>query len=198
MAIIVDKIQKRKDIALSCKEIIFQSGINNLTISEIAKTAGVGKGTIYDYFKNKNDIVFEIVNILILERNELHSAEIAKISDVQERVKLFYSFFYSEKDIELRELYKEFIAISLTSPDENMLTFQTECFDFHYGEFENIIKEAIEKREIIPQSLKLAKGMFVFGKGLFITSTSTNAIKDIQKEIDEHIDALFELIRIPK
>ncbi len=46
MAIIVDKLQKRKDIALACKEIFFQHGIKDLTISHIAKTAGVGKGTI--------------------------------------------------------------------------------------------------------------------------------------------------------
>ena len=71
MAIIVDKIQKRKDIALACKELFFQNGINDLTISQVAKTAGVGKGTIYDYFKNKEDIVFEIVNILMVE----HSAQ---------------------------------------------------------------------------------------------------------------------------
>ena len=44
--------QKRKDIALACKELFFQNGISNLTISKIATTAGVGKGTIYDYFKN--------------------------------------------------------------------------------------------------------------------------------------------------
>ena len=63
MAIIVDKVQKRKDIALACKELFFQRGINDLTISEVAKTAGVGKGTIYEYFNNKEEIVFEIVNI---------------------------------------------------------------------------------------------------------------------------------------
>ncbi len=198
MAIIVDKIQKRKDIALSCKEIIFTSGINNLTISEIAKTAGVGKGTIYDYFKNKNDIVFEIVNVLIQERNIQHDIEMAKLTDIQEKVKFFYSFFYSEKDIELRQLYKEFISIALTSPDENMLAFQTQCFDIHYSEFEKMIKEAIENKKIIPQALKLTKGMFVFGEGMFIASSSTNAINNIQQEIDAYIDAIFELIRIPK
>ena len=46
MAIIVDKVQKRSDIAFSCKKLILDKGIKNITISEIAKTAGVGKGTI--------------------------------------------------------------------------------------------------------------------------------------------------------
>ncbi|WP_294966581.1 TetR/AcrR family transcriptional regulator, partial [Sulfurimonas sp.] len=71
MAIIVDKIQKRKDIALACQDIFIQKGINDLTVSQIAKAAGVGKGTIYDYFKNKEDIVFEIVNILMQKHNKM-------------------------------------------------------------------------------------------------------------------------------
>ena len=63
MAIIVDKEKKRSDIACSCMEILLQYGIKNLTISQIAKTAGVGKGTIYEYFENKEDIG-EYVDIL--------------------------------------------------------------------------------------------------------------------------------------
>jgi len=70
LAKIVDKVQKKKDIALSCKELFVENSINNLTISQVASTAGVGKGTIYEYFKNKEDIVFKIINILLQEHNE--------------------------------------------------------------------------------------------------------------------------------
>jgi len=56
MAIIVDKVQKRRDIALSCNDLLLEKGIKKLTIAEVAKTAGVSKGSIYDYFENKEDI----------------------------------------------------------------------------------------------------------------------------------------------
>ncbi len=46
MAIIVDKIQKKQDIALSCKALFLEKGLKNLTIAEVAKTAGVGKGDL--------------------------------------------------------------------------------------------------------------------------------------------------------
>ncbi len=70
MAIIVDKEQKKKDIALSIRELLLNNGINNITISQIAKNASIGKGTIYEYFSNKNEIVFELVEILMQEHNE--------------------------------------------------------------------------------------------------------------------------------
>ena len=158
MAIIVDKVQKRRDIALSCKELFFTQGIKNLTISQIAKTAGVGKGTLYDYFKNKEDIVFEIVNIMIHERNILVEKRISQTTITKEKIKLFNTFFYSEEDMELRGLYKEFISISLSSPDEKMIEFQTQCFDGYYAWFEKIIEDGIENGELIPQARKLVKG----------------------------------------
>jgi len=198
MAIIVDKVQKRKDIALSCKEIIFLHGIKDLTISQIAKTAGVGKGTIYDYFKNKEDIVFEIVNILILERNIVVENQLSKISTTKDKVKFFSSFFYSDDDIELRQLYKEFISIALSSPDENMIEFQTTCFLSHYTWFEKIIQDGIDNGEIIQQAINLTKGMFVTAEGMFIASSSTNAISDVQVELDNYVDAIFELIEVKK
>ena len=198
MAIIVDKIQKRRDIALACKEIFFQNGIKDLTISHIAKTAGVGKGTIYEYFKNKEDIVFEIVNILIQERNIIVEKQMSEITLTKDKIKLFASFFYADEDIELRQLYKEFISIALSSPDENMIEFQTKCFIEHYVWFEKIIHDGIENGEIIPQALPLTKGMFVTAEGLFISSSATNAIDNLQKEIDNYIDAIFNIIEVKR
>jgi AcrR family transcriptional regulator len=198
MAIIVDKIQKRRDIALSCKEIFVLKGIKDLTISEIAKTAGIGKGTIYAYFKNKEDIVFEIVNILIQKRNEVVVDKLSKIKSTKDKLKYFSSFFYSEDDLELRELYKEFISIALTSPDKEMIEFQTKCFNEHFIWFEKIIQDAIDSGEIIKHSLKLTCGLFVTAQGMFISSTSTNAIENIESELNDYLDSVFELIEIKK
>ncbi|MEA2110955.1 MAG: TetR/AcrR family transcriptional regulator [Campylobacterota bacterium] len=196
MAIIVDKVQKRKNIALSCKELVFQNGIKNLTISQLAKAAGVGKGTMYDYFKNKEDLVFEIVNILIQERNIIIQKRMSHTVAAKDKIKLFSIFFYSEEDAELRQLYKEFISISLSSPDEKMIEFQTDCFEGYYVWFEKIIQDAIDSGEIIMESNNLVRGLFVTAEGMFISSASTNAITNIEQELNSYIDALFKLIEV--
>ena len=196
MAIIVDKVQKRKDIALACKEIFFLHGIKDLTISRIAQAAGVGKGTIYDYFKNKDDIIFEIVNILILERNAVVEVEIDKINYTKDKIKYISRFFYSDEDIELRQLYKEFVSIALTSPNQEMIDFQTKCFDYHCTWLKSIIEEAIRSGEVISHARKLALGIFVTAEGMFIASESTNSIKSLKEELESYIDAIFELIEV--
>ena len=198
MAIIVDKVQKKRDIALSCRDIFFKNGIRNLTISQIAKTAGIGKGTIYDYFRNKEDIIFEIVSIMIQERNLTLEALISEIKSTKDKIKLFGSFFYSDEDTQLRGLYKEFISIALSSPDEEMRRFQTECFNSYYLWFERIIEDAISSGEIIAEAKQLCKGLFVSAEGMFISSLATNAIGNVKDEIDGFVDALFKLVEVKK
>ncbi|WP_373003602.1 TetR/AcrR family transcriptional regulator [Sulfurimonas sp.] len=198
MAIIVDKIQKRKDIALSCKELFFQNGINDLTVSQVAKTAGVGKGTIYGYFKNKEEIVFEIVNILMQENIENKHIRLEALTTTREKIKEFASIFYRDEDVELRQLYKEFISISLTNPDREMMEFQTNCTNRYFQWFEEIIEKGIENGELIEGSQKFARGLFATAEGLFISSEVTHTIYDVKKEIHQFADALFDLIEVKK
>ncbi|MDM8515028.1 TetR/AcrR family transcriptional regulator [Desulfobacterales bacterium HSG16] len=54
---IVDKKQKRAEIATAAIKLFAQKGFEKTTIQEIATSAGIGKGTIYEYFKTKDDIL---------------------------------------------------------------------------------------------------------------------------------------------
>ncbi len=198
MAIIVDKVQKRKDIALSCKKLFITHGIKDLTISKLAKTAGIGKGTIYDYFHNKEDIVFEIITIMMKTHNEKKEQALANVDSTKEKIKIFFNFFYSKEDEDLRALYKEFISISLVQPNKEMIDFQTMCFENYHQWFAQILQEGIEKGEIIPSAIGFTNGLFATAEGIFIASVATKAINDVQKEIDLYIDTLFELIEVKK
>ncbi|MBU0632324.1 TetR/AcrR family transcriptional regulator [bacterium] len=198
MAIIVDKVQKRKDIALTCKELFVQNGMKDLTISQIAVTAGVGKGTLYDYFTNKEDIVFEIVNILMQEHNALKDKKMANAVSTKGKIKHFFDFFYNREEIELRELYKELISISLAEPSKQMKEFQTRCHVEYNRWFTEILEEGIQKGEIIEDAKKLVNGFMAVGEGLFISSCVTEAIDDLEHEINSYIDTIFDLIEVKK
>ena len=196
MAIIVDKIQKRKDIALSCKELFVNNSINDLTISQVAKTAGVGKGTIYEYFKNKEDIIFEIVNILLQEHNKKKRQKIEALKTSKEKLKIFFYVFYDDENEQLRKLYKEFISISLMNYNKEIMAFQTKCATTYFNWFEEIIQEGINRGEFIAEAKKLSRGLFVIGEGLFISSEVTTTIEDLKKEFDTFFDTLFDLMEV--
>jgi TetR/AcrR family fatty acid metabolism transcriptional regulator len=54
------KAARRKDIIEAAIEVFSKKDFNNASISEIAQRAGIANGTIYQYFKNKEDLFFSI------------------------------------------------------------------------------------------------------------------------------------------
>jgi len=54
------KIIKRQMIIQAAIEVFSRNNFQNSTISQIAQKAGVAEGTIYQYFKNKEDLFFSI------------------------------------------------------------------------------------------------------------------------------------------
>ena len=195
MAIIVDKDKKRAQIAMACKNLIITNGIKDITITKIAKEAGIAKGSFYDYFENKEDLVFEIVTNLIQEHNKKMEQKLKEIDDIKEKLKVFASFYYSKEDFELRKLYKEFIAITLVAPNKQMIDFQTKCNNIYRDWLREIIKDAIDKKELPSTVLELTDSFFVTVKGLYITYETTHNIENLQEAIESYIDTIFKAIK---
>jgi AcrR family transcriptional regulator len=183
VAIIVNKEEKRRNIALSCRELLLEHGIDNLTISQIAKSAGVGKGTIYEYFENKEDIVFEIITTFVVEY-EKRFEEIS-LERMPLREKLFHFFnllFENETARKHLILYKEFLAISLMRESEEMLAFSEACRVKFIAILERILQEGRERGELPPGSHISASSLLLFGTGLVVDSR-LRAV-DVTQEID--------------
>lgn len=56
-----NKQKKRTALLSHAFSLFMNQGINNTTISEIAQHAGVGKGTFYFYFKDKEDLIEKLI-----------------------------------------------------------------------------------------------------------------------------------------
>ena len=198
MAIIVDKVQKKKDIALACKDLFVNNSLKDLTVSKIAANAGISKGSIYDYFQNKEDIVFELLNIMLAEHDERKIIKLKQANTAKEKIKIFAEFFYSDETVELREIYKDFVSINLVASNEEMKKFQTTCFNKYFQWTCQIIQEGIDKEEIVKESIYISKGLFALTEGIFIAKNTTNAIDDLQTELNTNIDVIFSLIEVKK
>jgi len=194
MPIIVDKEKKRESIALACRQRLLEGDINTLTISAIAKEAGIGKGTFYEYFANKEELLFTLVEILMHDYNGSQEQKLSTCETTREKIKCFAGFFYEEESRELRLLYKKFIGISLLHKNEEMRKFQTECLEYYYVWFRRLIEEGIAKGEIIPQTQQMAKGLFAMAKGMFLMAEITDGIDDLKGEIESFTDELFDLV----
>ncbi len=67
---------RRRQILDAAIELIAEQGFARTTIKQIARRAGVADGTIYNYFKNKEDILLGLVSLITeAEVRELHFAQ---------------------------------------------------------------------------------------------------------------------------
>lgn len=190
MAIIVNKEEKRRAIALASKSLLLEHGIKNITISKIAECAGVGKGTIYEYFSNKEDIVFEIITTFIAD----HEKELLALVDtpITTREKLFHFLnFLFENEIAGKHLnvYQEFLAISLSSEPEAMLVFSEECRKKFTMILDMILEAGKASGEIEKSMAISSSSLTLFATGLVVDSRLESC--DIKKEIDLFLDMIL-------
>lgn len=196
MPIIVDKVQKRRDIALSCSELLHEKGIKKLTVAEVAKTAGVAKGSIYDYFENKEDIVFEIIRNHIEKYQKDFNSKIDYNATTREKIFLVFTFLLDDSEEGKRDhnLYKEYMSIDLGGECNNMRDFNNECGSFLRNIISLLIQEGINKGELKEQAIDLIEGLIALEKGFLIIKWTEK--KEIKENLTKFLDTLFDLIEI--
>jgi TetR/AcrR family transcriptional regulator, repressor of fatR-cypB operon len=74
---------KREDILAATRDLIVEEGIHALSFSKIFERAGVGSGTVYNYFSNKE----ELVNGLYRESMTLMDSELLSGYDARSPLK---------------------------------------------------------------------------------------------------------------
>ncbi|MGK0267872.1 MAG: TetR/AcrR family acrAB operon transcriptional repressor [Paraglaciecola sp.] len=198
MAIKVDKDKKRRDIAIACTELLLEKGIKNLTITEIAKTAGIGKGTVYDYFNNKEEIVFEIIRNFIERHHRYLLSQSDKRTSTKQKIFYLFDFFLSEfKSYEKHlDVYREYLSVTLSSKFSPMIEFNKECSGFIKNILEDIIEEGIKKGEIKDVSRNLVDGIMKAERGYMLVAWAED--RDLRKDFKAYINTLFDLIEIKK
>ena len=143
---IVDKESKRKKIARIAMELFAHNGYEKTSIREITSQAGMGKGTFYDYFKDKEDILNEIVNLLF---DELAGILVGKISNVEEPI------------TQLKMLLKEAVIMSGDS-DQLVLSYmdiwRRAVIQKHESEYINVFQKNLEdSKKAIAAIIEAAK-----------------------------------------
>jgi AcrR family transcriptional regulator len=181
--------EKRKCIAKSTCELFIEKGYVNITISQIAKVAGIGKGTIYEYFKNKEDIIFELMACLQEEYDVVLNKKLKSDISVKEKLLCLCDIFLSDDTVVLtqRKIYKEFLSIYINEKTEEMISYNNKMMEKYSLILEEIFSQSIRKKEISSLSLSLIPSIFATLQGFLIISDDKTLMID-------YIDNLFLLL----
>jgi len=140
----VDKKAKKNIILKAAMKIFAQKGIANTKMSDIAVESNIGKGTIYEYFKNKEEIFKESFNYFREELEGTIARRIFKLTDPEEKLRSLIISFADAVDsqtFDFIEIIFDFWAEGIRHHDENKI------FDLKkmYVEYRNLIISILEE-----------------------------------------------------
>jgi len=158
---------KRERILRAAAEVFSIKGYYNAKIEDIANEAGVGKGTVYEYFPSKE----RLLRSTLIEGTEAIAGairgQIARETTTRGKLIAFAS-----KNIEIGRKYRVLSKITMMVTSIMDESFRQWLIEMHRGwlvTLEEIIEEGIETGQIRP--LDIACFARVFSGGIGIVSS---------------------------
>lgn len=143
-----EKQRRRKDIINAARKIFSVKGFNSATMEEIATEAELSPGTLYLYFKNKEELHTSLsIDILKYLSTQIHKVVGLDI-DVEKKLERFRDVFIDVYDYDASILINLFHLQSgetLHNLSEEMMQQLMETSAHAHGAIIQVIREGIEK-----------------------------------------------------
>ncbi|MDN5345873.1 MAG: hypothetical protein PWQ73_370 [Petrotoga sp.] len=133
---VLDKQERKKYIAEKTLELISEKGLTNLTMEDVALSCNLSKGSIYNYFKNKNSLIVSAFSALLEKvQNFFEDKESNPTQDCAEESADFYANLYSEilNTFPSKELMRLFEILMNSTHEPSMMQILTQTFKENYG-----------------------------------------------------------------
>jgi len=193
----VDNFGKRQIILSSAIKIFADKGYNDATISEIANLADVATGTVYEYFKNKEELLLAIPE----ERLQRHLAEIEKAFTLVEPLRKLRRFIKYHFNLYLID--REFLKVWINIIILNRRFYQSRSYEslqLYLRTFQVLVKEGIDDGSFAQDTnVRVFRNLFIgvfthmVLRWIFVSQRKTI---DMVKEINEVTDLLADALTI--
>ena len=139
---------KYEAILRAAIKVFSRSGFFNSKVADVAREAGVADGTVYLYFKNKDDILVSIFNHVMDEALALGRKRLEKISDPVEKLKQIVQAHLDllGRDRDLAVVFQVELRSSTKFMEQFSATKVTEYLDQIRGVIEEGQKKGVFRR----------------------------------------------------
>ncbi len=184
------RAEKREKILKAAVRIFAEKGFYNTRIAEIARDAGVADGTIYLYFKNKDDIlitVFEesVADILVSFRKKLQDLD-NPVDKLKAFIRLHLNIVKTDPDL------ASVLQLELRQSNK----FIKEYTGHSFTDYLNFIREIIEEgqhKKVFRDDLQISLIKRVLFGALDEISTYRVMQRDREFDVESNVEQLSAL-----
>lgn len=143
-------MNKKEIIIHAALEVFASQGLDKGKIADIAKQAGIGKGTIYEYFKSKDDIFKAIedmfISDMLLQVQEIAQADDAPTAKIEKicRISLDIHKHLGDSVLIIAEIWAQHTRGQLHGHSTALFE---EMYEKYYELVAGILIEGVQKRE---------------------------------------------------
>lgn len=153
-----DKYEKILDAAI---EAFAEVGYHSCQVSKIARIAGVADGTIYLYFKNKEDILIRLFTERMGDFIRLIRSKMESCQDTKSRLRAIVQTHLTH--MENNRALATVTQVELRQPNSSLYSALALPLRDYFRLVEEVIEEGIKQQEVIPSlNVRVARQM-IFG-----------------------------------
>ena len=182
---------KRETILKVSQNLFSRFGLVKTTVDEIARLARIGKGTVYHYFKSKEDIFAEVVE----KESRLLKQKIREVLQTETSSRAKLAAFVKTRFRYLKELTNYYSALT----DEYLEHYgfieeaRRKYLDDEIQMIKTILNKGVRSGEFDIDDTQLTAQTIVFAlKGMEYPWTFESTIMDIERSINQLLNILFK------
>ena len=199
---IVDKEKRRKEIALATLEIFSEKGFEATSMSQIAKLAGIGKGTIYEYFESKEELILSAIKAWVETVQSEVEKQIEGIGDPVERLRRYahssMTAFASDKRV-IRLFMAMFEIVLRDEESYSQSDLIRETMQGFCRTIADIIRDGVSQGTFRPEvsvdAEKIAVNLLAYLDGIGMYYYMLKDHINLEDQIDLYLDDFLKSLR---
>ncbi|AMM95191.1 TetR/AcrR family transcriptional regulator [Peribacillus simplex] len=193
-------VEKRRTQMIKGAVTLFkEKGFHRTTTREIAKAAGFSIGTLYEYIRTKEDILYLVCDFIYDEVQEKLQKEIEQSDGTLESLKLTIAYFYKvmdEMQDEVLVMYQEVKALT-----KDALPYVLNKEIRMVGMFEKVITKCVENGELLlteKQISLVSHNIFVQGQMWSFRRWALHKNYTLQEYVELQTQLLIQNVSLQK
>ncbi len=194
-----EKERRRQQIMVAAKRVFSVKGYNKATMEDIAKEAELSPGTLYLYFKNKDEL-FSSLTLRILQYLNIqlkHAANKSKELDPKEKIKVIMDAMYDVYEFDplmLINMSHLQSSETLKNLSSQLIADIKELSRSSIKIMAGIFEEGIEKGDFIKKNpVAMADIAWAIFSGVVLWEESKKVIDDKKNYLKDTLEIAFEI-----
>jgi TetR/AcrR family transcriptional regulator, fatty acid metabolism regulator protein len=185
---------RRNQLTRAAYKVVGQKGYYDFTIRDIAREAGLSTGLVHYYFKNKEDLLLNLLkeinkNMLVILNRSISTAD-----DPREKLNIFMKQAFDLVENEKDYFYIVIDFWTQVNKNERMKRANIKLFKSYRDEVSKILKEGVDRGVFVKMDVEFTSAVIIsIIQGLIIQYVIDNNAfnyEEFSKKVMKHVNDL--------